>query len=56
MPPYSGLKGVEFWPDKFPNCGGRRQSPINIDTEVANANTVALIPLIFSRSSLKKVF
>ena len=45
---YRGPKGFEFWADKFPNCRGKRQSPINIDTDVAK--TVRLKPLFFSRS------
>ena len=41
--------GFEFWADEFPNCRGKRQSPINIDTDVAK--TVNLKPLFFSRST-----
>ena len=44
---YRGPEGFEFWADKYPNCRGKRQSPINIDTDVAQ--TVKLKPLFFSR-------
>ena len=45
---YRGPEGFEFWADEYPNCRGKRQSPINIDTDVAQ--TVKLKPLFFSRS------
>ena len=31
--------GVSNWRETWPNCGGRRQSPINIETRIAQEGT-----------------
>ena len=33
---YRGRSGVEFWSDSYPDCGGWRQSPINIDSSITD--------------------
>ena len=44
---YMGKTGPDQWQEMFPNCGGKRQSPVNIDTSEV-IELVAQSPLKFT--------
>ncbi len=40
---YRGPRGVQQWPHLFPKCGGRNQSPIDVDTSMVEDGEMARI-------------